>query len=154
MFGRPRPAFAVYHEGSAAFPSGHSAASVIVFGFLTYVVIRERIGTRLVAGVTGLPCIVIVGLSRLYLLEHYLSDVLSGYLVGAVWLVLAICVSELSRAKVDLGEIRQARPWRRTAFFAVVVCTGIAVWFAAEIFQRGLIVTDPFMSRAPRTSTP
>jgi undecaprenyl-diphosphatase len=154
LFDRPRPEFAIYREDSAAFPSGHSAASVVVFGFLTYVLIRERVGPRIVSGVMGLLLIILVGLSRLYLLEHYLSEVLSGYLVGAVWLVLAICVTELRSPEFFDGEIRQVPPWRRFALVAVVACTGMAVWLVAESYQRGLILTDPALSGASRTSMP
>ena len=151
LFDRPRPEFAIYRENSAAFPSGHSAASVVVFGFLTYVLIRERIGRRIVTGVMGLLLVFLVGLSRLYLLEHYLSDVLSGYLVGAVWLALAICLTEWRNPEFDHGEIRQVEPWRRYALVVVVVGTGMAVWLVAGSYQRGLTFTDTPLSR---TSTP
>jgi membrane-associated phospholipid phosphatase len=154
LFQRPRPEFAVYHESTAAFPSGHSAASVVVFGYLTFVLIREKVVPRIVAGIAGLLIIVMVGLSRLYLLEHYLSEVISGYLVGAVWLVLAICVTEWRISKFDDGEIRQVEPWRRYALVAVLVGTGMAVWFVAGSYQRGLTFTDIPLSRASRTSTP
>jgi undecaprenyl-diphosphatase len=94
------------------------------------------------------------GLSRLYLLEHYLSDVLSGYLVGAVWLVLAICVTEWRISKFDDGEIRQVPPWRKFALVAVVVCTFMAVWLVAESYQRGLILTHAPLSGESLTSMP
>lgn len=154
VFGRPRPALAVYHESSPAFPSGHSAASALVFGFLTYVLIRERIGPRIVAGVTGLTLIVMVGLSRLYLDEHYVSDVLNGYLVGAVWLVLAISFSEWRSAKVDPSEIPQILPWRKCVLIVVFVSTGIGVWCAAATYQRGLKVSDPSVSGPLSPSAP
>jgi membrane-associated phospholipid phosphatase len=154
LFDRPRPEFAIYREDSAAFPSGHSAASIVVFGFLTYVLIRERVGPRIVTGVTGLLLVILVGLSRLYLLEHYLSEVLSGYLVGAVWLVLAICVTEWRSPEFDHGGIRKAEPWRRYALVAVVVGTGMAVWLVAGSYQRGLTLTDPSLSGMSRASMP
>lgn len=154
LFDRPRPAFAIYREDSAAFPSGHSAASVVVFGLLTYVLIRERVRPRIVTGALGVVVIALIGLSRLYLLEHYLSEVLSGYLVGAVWLALAICVTEWRNPELDHGEIRQVGPWRRFAPVAVVVCTGMAVWFVAESYQRGLILTGTPVSGASPTSAP
>ncbi|WP_370686768.1 phosphatase PAP2 family protein [Acinetobacter harbinensis] len=45
---------------------------------------------------------ILVGLSRIVLNEHYLSDVLGGFLVGALWLTVAISVTEWlsSRAKI------------------------------------------------------
>ncbi|QYZ64519.1 MAG: phosphatase PAP2 family protein [Gammaproteobacteria bacterium (ex Lamellibrachia satsuma)] len=38
--------------------------------------------------------ILAIGLSRIMLGVHYLSDVWAGYLVGAGWLVIAITFSE------------------------------------------------------------
>jgi len=35
-----------------------------------------------------------IGLSRIYLIEHYLSDVLNGYLVGGLLLVIGIALAE------------------------------------------------------------
>jgi len=84
LFLRPRPEFAIYREVTASFPSGHSAASFVFFGFLTYVLVRERTGPKVLVLAGGLMIVILVGLSRLVLGEHYLSDVLSGNLVGAV----------------------------------------------------------------------
>ena len=154
LLDRPRPEFSFYRENSAAFPSGHSAASVMVFGFLSYVLIRERIGSRTVSAAMGLLIIVMVGLSRLYLLEHYLSEVLSGYLVGAAWLVLAICVSEWRRAKGERSDTRDIWPWRRFTLFAVIAVTGIAVWLVSASYQRGLQVADPALPGYSSISRP
>ena len=154
LFARPRPEFAIYRESSAAFPSGHSAASVAFFGFLTYILIRERIGTRVITAGMGLLLILMVGLSRLYLGEHYVSEVVSGYLVGAVWVVLGICLAESMRAADEATEIRQTSPWRRFAAVAVVACAAIALWFAVEMYQLGLKVADVSLSGPLSPSTP
>ena len=42
---------------------------------------------------------VLIGLSRIVLNEHYLSDVMGGYLVGTLWLTVAISVMEWLTAK-------------------------------------------------------
>ena len=36
----------------------------------------------------------LIGFSRLYLGVHYISDVLGGYLIGAIWLIIAVSLSE------------------------------------------------------------
>jgi len=52
--------------------------------------LRSRINRLLVI----LLVILAIGLSRIMLGVHYLSDVWAGYLVGAGWLVIAITFSE------------------------------------------------------------
>lgn len=94
LFGRIRPSVAHFTETSASFPSGHAALSVALFGFLAYAACRARLlGPRSAVPVAGL-LILSIGFSRLYLGEHYLSDVVNGFLVGAIWLVVGIAASE------------------------------------------------------------
>ncbi|MCX8227199.1 MAG: bifunctional DedA family/phosphatase PAP2 family protein, partial [Sulfitobacter sp.] len=66
VFARPRPEMAVYAESSYSFPSGHSAASVAFFGFLIFVLIRERVGPIVVSFLVGITLIFLIGLSRIY----------------------------------------------------------------------------------------
>ncbi len=77
---------------TSSFPSGHTAAAVALYGGLTILMLwiyRRHPATRIAAVV--LCCIpVIVGLSRLYRGEHYPTDVLSGALLGVLWLLVVI----------------------------------------------------------------
>ncbi len=88
---RPRPALTGCElmVGSASFPSGHALNSMVVYGALLVVafpLVRRRL-SWLVAGVTVL--LVSVGFSRLTLGVHYPSDVLAGWLLGALVVVLS-----------------------------------------------------------------
>jgi undecaprenyl-diphosphatase len=73
---------------TSSFPSGHTAASVVLYGCLAILLLGMYAGrpaARVVAAV--LVCIpVYVGFSRLYEGEHYPSDVLAGALLGCLWL--------------------------------------------------------------------
>jgi undecaprenyl-diphosphatase len=55
-----------------------------------------------------------IGFSRIYLGVHYVSDVWSGYLVGAMWLIVAVSLSEWLRQKVkgdrSISPVARARP--------------------------------------------
>jgi len=96
---RPRPGFP-YELGSHvptdySFPSGHAATAMVVYGFLIYLAwvrLRDHKLTR--ALVIALCAIYILGmgLSRIYLGEHWFSDVLGGYVYGLAWVVLAVIV--------------------------------------------------------------
>jgi len=95
-FHRPRPVMAVYTEHSFSFPSGHATTAVAFYGFIGYILMRFAQSWNRKINVLFATILVIaaIGLSRIYLGEHYLSDVWSGYLVGAMWLIIAISFSE------------------------------------------------------------
>ena len=96
---RPRPEFAALflHGTSWSFPSGHSMGSLIGFSMLAYTIIRVRPVTSVAAQVLiwlgAAIAIALVGYSRLYLAVHFLSDVVAGYTLGALW--LAVCFTGL-----------------------------------------------------------
>jgi undecaprenyl-diphosphatase len=91
-FHRPRPELAFLHLETYSFPSGHSTAATAAFGAVAFLLwpragtVRRRVA--LVVAAVGLICL--VGFSRLYLGVHYLSDVLAGFALGAVWLSLCL----------------------------------------------------------------
>jgi undecaprenyl-diphosphatase len=95
IFRRPRPFFAdpVASARGWSFPSGHAMGSLVVYGMLAYVIIKIWPGrrTRLVAPLVTAFVVLIIGVTRLYLGVHYLSDVLAGYAAGFMW--LAACIS-------------------------------------------------------------
>jgi len=91
---RPRPAVVLMDAAppTSSFPSGHTAASVALYGAIAVLLLwvyRRGPAARVAAVV--LCCVpVVVGLSRLYRGMHYPSDVLVGALGGGLWLLLVI----------------------------------------------------------------
>ena len=96
IFHRQRPDVAVYAENSFSFPSAHATIAVAFYGFLAYIWLRhcQKNNQKINILFSSLILIFFIGLSRLYLGVHYLSDVLGGYLVGLLWLIMAISISE------------------------------------------------------------
>lgn len=98
---RPRPpyTFAFPYEHSFSFPSGHAMESLVGYGMLAYLLLRfwaERTRVQVAIIVAAAVLIAAIGLSRLYLGVHYLSDVIGGYAAGALWLSTCITGFEIS----------------------------------------------------------
>lgn len=84
----------VFHQWpTGSFPSGHLVFYVCYFGFL-YFVAREKLPVKSIfrrAVMVPLALLIaLVGFSRLYLGEHWLSDLPGSYLLGAAWLFLSL----------------------------------------------------------------
>jgi membrane-associated phospholipid phosphatase len=126
-FARPRSPLGYFAETSGSFPSGHAAASVAVYGMVMYIFWRAgRLRAETAVLVAGLLAFGI-GTSRVYLVEHYLSDVLNGWLVGAMWLTLGIAVSEWLASHPHAERNRPPRPWRLAGYAAIVALVGLGV---------------------------
>ncbi|MFJ4210509.1 phosphatase PAP2 family protein [Paenarthrobacter sp. NPDC089675] len=100
LFGRTRPDLSDAippYEHSASFPSGHSLNSIVIAGIVAYLVIlrvktaKARVITIVVASVFALT----MGLSRVYLGHHWLTDVLAAWALGIAWLSLVITAHRL-----------------------------------------------------------
>ncbi len=96
---RPRPADGLVDAGGFAFPSGHAANSV---AYVAVAVALAHCVPRL-AGRAGIVVAAIVlaaaiGLSRVYLHVHYMSDVLGGWGLGAALFSVCGCTALLVAA--------------------------------------------------------
>lgn len=97
---RPRPmGIGVFNETSFSFPSGHATVALAFYVFLCYLLWRKKkqpLEKRAIIVLTTLV-ILLVGFSRLYLGLHYLSDVLGGYLISAIWLIIGTDILKSKR---------------------------------------------------------
>ncbi len=89
---RPRPAGGLVGSEGSAYPSGHAAHAVIYAWIALLISIRTRVGISSATGIVtaGIVIAAAIGLSRVYLGVHYLSDVNGGWAFGvAVFALLA-----------------------------------------------------------------
>ena len=93
---RPRPTDALVHVvqnlPSYSFPSGHVTEYTLVFGFCFYLAftLMPRGPARLIVLLLTGGLIILIGPSRIWLGEHWASDVLGGYTLGFGLLLLVI----------------------------------------------------------------
>lgn len=92
FFAKPRPELwpRLITDLTFSFPSGHAVGSMVVYGFIAYILAKElqRYKGYIYAIVSML--IIAIGLSRLYLGVHYPTDIIAGYGVGLLWLTTCL----------------------------------------------------------------
>ena len=98
IFLRARPDV-VYHlveQGGYAFPSGHSATSMLVYGLLFYLIGKYCNNQKLKVLLQAICGILVltVGPSRLYVGVHWATDVMAGWCVGAAVLMATVYIIE------------------------------------------------------------
>ncbi len=144
IFARARSDYAVYAESSYSFPSGHSAA-IAAFGiFVTYVLVRERIGRDILWVLLCASIVFLVGLSRIYLDEHFLSDVLNGYVVGVLWAITGIFAAEhWGRAGRTAFGTSPANPRLRWISAGIVIVSAVALWLVVVDYAQTLRLVAP-----------
>lgn len=98
LFGRSRPDLVPHGVAvsTASFPSGHAMMSAVVYLTLGVLLARTQpqraIRLYLIGISTGIT--LLVGISRIYLGVHWPTDVLAGWILGAVWALLFWVITE------------------------------------------------------------
>ena len=86
---RARPMTIYDGADQFSFPSGHAAASIVLYGFLAFLLLhRNRFRFRLVITLFVAGLVALIAFSRLYLGAHWLSDVLASLSLGTAWVAL------------------------------------------------------------------
>ncbi len=142
IFERTRPALAYYPEASFSFPSGHAAVSAAFFGFVTCMLIRERVVGTLMPRAGGLFAILLVGTSRLVLGEHYLSDVVNGYLVGGLWAWFGMWLVTHNGTGPAATPVRSP-VWHLFVGLAILVLTTVGIWMLAADYLATKTIIAP-----------
>ena len=90
---RPRPTeYRIIEETGYSFPSGHSMISMAFYGYLIYLIYKyvKNKYVKWTSMVLLSILICSIGISRIYLVVHYTSDVLGGFLISISYLVMYI----------------------------------------------------------------
>lgn len=100
VVGRARPPLALAvppYEYAPSFPSGHTLNSTVIALMLAYLAwwLSGSLWVRVVCPVLGAAWAAAMGLSRVYLGHHWITDVIFGWLFGLAWLALLITVHRI-----------------------------------------------------------
>lgn len=110
LIDRPRPSADLVNVISQlsdfSFPSGHVLFFTVFFGFLiflAYTLLKHSWWRTLVLVILGLM-VALIGLSRIYLGQHWASDVVAAYLLGSIWLTLTILVYRWGKSRYFVNQ--------------------------------------------------
>jgi len=110
LVGRARPPLdqaVPPYEYAFSFPSGHALNSTVIAGIVAYLLVC-RLQTRRAKVLTVVVAVawsIAMGLSRVFLGHHWLTDVAVAWLLGGAWIALLITAHRLF-----LARRRRSRP--------------------------------------------
>jgi len=167
LAGRLRPVVAhpIAHGTGDSFPSGHSLGSIVCYGAILLVFLPAARGRWRIGFVSLIVALIaLIGISRVLLGVHYLSDVLGGWAIGITWLGVTAFAFEATRhasgqrvtdpvteglepeARPDLQPAQPEPPGARLRYrgriaagilVAWVLIVGIVVGLGELIIKRG-----------------
>jgi undecaprenyl-diphosphatase len=100
LVGRLRPVVAhpIAHGTGDSFPSGHSLGSIVCYGAILLVFLPAVRGRWRATFITVIVTLIaLIGISRILLGVHYLSDVIGGWAIGITWLGVTAFAFEATR---------------------------------------------------------
>lgn len=104
---RPRPSVIIIAETGFSFPSGHTMMSMAFYGLLIYFIIKfcKNKPLKILSSIFIYLVIVMIAYSRIYLGVHYFTDIIGGFMLGGVVLLLTIIFFNIKykKEKQDLN---------------------------------------------------
>ena len=95
LFQRKRPLSPLLKAAKGlSFPSGHAIMAVTFYGLLIYI-LQQTITVdwlKWILFILVVGLIILIGFSRIYLRVHYASDVLGGFIIGLLWLLISLAI--------------------------------------------------------------
>lgn len=108
IFIRERPlSLMLVNESGYSFPSGHSMVSLGFYGYIIYLLWKDYIKTshKKIASVLISILVLLIGISRIYLGVYYASDVIAGFIMSGLYLIIYINFSnKVIRSELNMKK--------------------------------------------------
>lgn len=93
---RARPIYISIMETRFSYPSGHTTASITIYGLFLYIINKGNYSkkTKKILSSICLFFMIFIPLSRLYLGAHFVSDVIGGILLASLYITLSTNIYE------------------------------------------------------------
>ena len=101
---RPRPSvLRLVDESGYSFPSGHSMVSVALYGIIVYTIYKnvKNKYVKWISIVLLSLLVLFIGFSRIYVGVHYFTDVVGGFTLGLVVLIIYIDIYDKVKVKYE-----------------------------------------------------
>ena len=108
FFHRQRPQLPIIKDISGySFPSGHALSSFIFCSILIYLAWKGNLQpvTKYILIALLLLCALAIGLSRIVLNVHYATDVIGGFCLGIIWVIISFTILKKIRKNAATGNI-------------------------------------------------
>jgi membrane-associated phospholipid phosphatase len=96
---RPQLWTRLISETSYSFPSGHALGSLVLYGMIAYLLAIHYPKFSLLIYTLTVILVAAIGISRLYLGVHWPTDIIAGYGVGFLWLMICITMLKLEKMR-------------------------------------------------------
>lgn len=113
IINRPRPyevdksIISIVQALGKSFPSGHTASTTVVIVFVLFYAFKKFNRTnRILISVLALVWLALVALSRMYLGQHYLSDILGAILISGALCIIALYTYVNYNNKVEKTHLK------------------------------------------------
>jgi len=100
----------ILHSGATSFPSGHTMSAFALYSFLAFCLPQKRS-----LGVLLFLVAFLVGISRIYLVQHFLRDVYLGSIIGVLLGILFYALEKWLFERQPAGVLSGAVPARSTS---------------------------------------
>ena len=110
IFQRQRPLDPLIRDVTGfSFPSGHSFSSFTFFGLIIYILWKTGIKKpfKILLSIVLFLFAAIIAFSRAYLRVHYPSDVVAGFCLSIIWLMLSLWILQKVDKKTSPGLEKQ-----------------------------------------------
>lgn len=110
LIDRPRPSADVVivlnQLSDFSFPSGHVLFFTVFFGFIVFLAftLLKRSWWRTILLVVLIGLVSLIGVSRVYVGQHWASDVMAAYLLGSLWLTLTVLVYRWGKTRFFVDQ--------------------------------------------------